>query len=113
MARFSVSFQLWLCVPCVWSVSYTHLIDASTRQYSIKKKSDSSWGAWITDKNNTHTFTNLTLNTEHQGRTQVKDCLLYTSIVVIVNAIIGVAQESKAEKSLEALQKLSDHARCV
>ena len=28
-------------------------------------------------------------------------------IVVIVNAIIGVAQESKAEKSLEALQKLS------
>ena len=31
-------------------------------------------------------------------------------IVVIVNAIIGVAQESKAEKSLEALQKLTDHA---
>lgn len=30
-------------------------------------------------------------------------------IVVIVNAIIGVAQESKAEKSLEALQKLSAH----
>lgn len=30
-------------------------------------------------------------------------------IVVIVNAIIGVAQESKAEKSLEALQKLSSH----
>ena len=34
-------------------------------------------------------------------------------IVVIVNAIIGVAQESKAEKSLEALQKLSDHAAKV
>ena len=31
-------------------------------------------------------------------------------IVVIVNAIIGVLQESKAEKSLEALQKLSSHA---
>lgn len=30
-------------------------------------------------------------------------------IVVIVNAIIGVAQESKAEKSLEALQKLSSY----
>lgn len=30
-------------------------------------------------------------------------------IVVIVNAIIGVAQEAKAEKSLEALQKLSSH----
>ncbi len=50
-------------------------IDASTRQYSIKKKSDSSWGAWITDSNNTHTFTNLTLNTEYQVRTQVKDAL--------------------------------------
>lgn len=34
-------------------------------------------------------------------------------IVVIVNAIIGVAQEAKAEKSLEALQKLSDHASKV
>ena len=34
-------------------------------------------------------------------------------IVVIVNAIIGVVQESKAEKSLEALQKLSDHASKV
>ena len=30
-------------------------------------------------------------------------------IVVIANAIIGVAQESKAEKSLEALQQLSGH----
>ncbi len=34
-------------------------------------------------------------------------------IVVIVNAIIGVSQESKAEKSLEALQKLTDHAAKV
>lgn len=34
-------------------------------------------------------------------------------IVVVVNAIIGVTQESKAEKSLEALQKLSDHASKV
>ena len=34
-------------------------------------------------------------------------------IVVIVNAIIGVAQENKAEKSLEALQKLTDHATKV
>ena len=34
-------------------------------------------------------------------------------IVVILNAVIGVAQESKAEKSLEALQKLSDHASKV
>ena len=34
-------------------------------------------------------------------------------IVVIVNAIIGVSQESKAEKSLEALQKLTDHASKV
>ena len=34
-------------------------------------------------------------------------------IVVIVNAIIGVTQESKAEKSLEALQRLTDHASKV
>ena len=34
-------------------------------------------------------------------------------IVVIVNAIIGVAQENKAEKSLEALQKMSAHASKV
>lgn len=34
-------------------------------------------------------------------------------IVVIVNAIIGVTQESKAEKSLEALQKLTDHVTKV
>ena len=34
-------------------------------------------------------------------------------IVIITNAIIGVAQENKAEKSLEALQKLSSHAAKV
>ena len=34
-------------------------------------------------------------------------------IVVIMNAIIGVAQENKAEKSLEALQKLSSHVAKV
>ena len=34
-------------------------------------------------------------------------------IVIIVNAIVGVAQESKAEKSLEALQKLSSHVAKV
>jgi len=34
-------------------------------------------------------------------------------IVVIVNAIIGVAQEAKAEKSLDALQKLSSHSAKV
>ena len=34
-------------------------------------------------------------------------------IVVLVNAIIGGAQDSKAEKSLEALQKLTDHASKV
>ena len=34
-------------------------------------------------------------------------------IVVIVNAIIGVSQEAKAEKSLEALQKLTNHATKV
>ena len=34
-------------------------------------------------------------------------------VVVIVNAIIGVMQENKAEKSLEALQKLSSHVANV
>ena len=34
-------------------------------------------------------------------------------IVVLANAIIGIAQESKAEKSLEALEKLTDHASKV
>ena len=34
-------------------------------------------------------------------------------IVIICNAIIGVAQESKAEKSLEALKKLSSHVAKV
>ena len=34
-------------------------------------------------------------------------------IVVLLNAVIGVAQESKAEKSLEALKKLSEHAAKV
>ncbi len=34
-------------------------------------------------------------------------------IVVLLNAVIGVSQEAKAEKSLEALQKLTDHATKV
>ncbi len=34
-------------------------------------------------------------------------------VVIICNAIIGVAQESKAEKSLEALKKLSSHVAKV
>lgn len=42
----------------------------------------------------------------------IKDSIIIM-IVIIVNAIIGVAQENKAEKSLEALQKMSDHVAKV
>ncbi len=42
----------------------------------------------------------------------IKDSIIIM-IVIIVNAIIGVAQENKAEKSLEALQKLSNHVAKV
>ena len=39
--------------------------------------------------------------------------LIIIMIVVIVNAIIGVAQENKAEKSLEALKKMSSYSAKV
>lgn len=38
----------------------------------------------------------------------ITDAIIILSII-IVNALIGVFQESKAEKSLEALQKMSAH----
>ncbi len=42
----------------------------------------------------------------------IKDTIIIM-IVIVVNAIIGVMQENKAEKSLEALQKLSSHVAKV
>ena len=48
-------------------------ISSSTKQYAIKKTTESSWGEWITDENTSHTFTGLTLNTSYDVRTQVKD----------------------------------------
>ncbi len=42
----------------------------------------------------------------------IVDTLIILAIV-LVNAVIGVIQESKAEKSLEALQKLSSHVAKV
>ena len=48
-------------------------ISSSSKQYSIKKTTDSSWGSWVTDTNTSHTFTGLTLNTSYEVRTQVKD----------------------------------------
>ena len=42
----------------------------------------------------------------------IKDTIIIM-VVIVVNAIIGVMQENKAEKSLEALQKLSSHVAKV
>ena len=47
-------------------------IDASTRQYSIKKASASSWTT-VSDTSETHTFNGLTANTSYQIKTFVKD----------------------------------------
>ena len=47
-----------------------------------------------------------------EGIAGITDTLIIL-VVVIVNAIIGVFQENKAEKSLEALQKLSSHVAKV
>ena len=86
-------------------------INASTRQYSIKKKSDSSWGSWITDSSNTHTFTNLTLNTEYQVRNQVKDAagngyaISATKTITTVNITkptITLSTTSPTNKSITA-----------
>jgi Ca2+-transporting ATPase len=43
-----------------------------------------------------------------EGISGIKDSVVIM-VIVILNAIIGIIQENKAEKSLEALQKLSDH----
>ena len=47
-----------------------------------------------------------------EGLSGITDTIIIL-VVVIVNAIIGVFQENKAEKSLEALQKLSSHVAKV
>lgn len=47
-----------------------------------------------------------------EGLSGITDTVIIL-VVIIVNAIIGVMQENKAEKSLEALQKLSSHVAKV
>ena len=49
---------------------------------------------------------------KQEGISGITDTVIIL-VVVIVNAIIGVLQENKAEKSLEALQKLSSHVAKV
>ena len=49
---------------------------------------------------------------KQEGLSGITDTVIIL-VVVIVNAIIGVLQENKAEKSLEALQKLSSHVAKV
>ena len=48
-------------------------INESTRQYAIKKSSESTWGSWITDSNASHTFTDLELNVTYDVKTRVQD----------------------------------------
>lgn len=48
-------------------------INESTRQYAIKKSSESTWGSWITDSNTSHTFTDLELNVTYDVKTRVQD----------------------------------------
>ncbi len=49
---------------------------------------------------------------KQEGISGITDTIIIM-FVIIMNAIIGVAQENKAEKSLEALQKLSSHVAKV
>ena len=49
---------------------------------------------------------------KQEGLSGMTDTIIIL-IVIIANAIIGVLQENKAEKSLEALQKLSSHVAKV
>ena len=48
-------------------------INESTRQYAIKKSSESTWGSWVTDSNASHTFTDLELNATYDVKTRVQD----------------------------------------
>ena len=49
---------------------------------------------------------------KQEGISGITDTIIIL-VVIIANAIIGVLQENKAEKSLEALQKLSSHVAKV
>lgn len=48
-------------------------INASTKQYSIKKTADTTWGAWVADAAATHQFTGLEKDTSYDVRTQAAD----------------------------------------
>ncbi len=48
-------------------------INGATRQYAIKKKSDTTWSAWVTSNSSTYTFNSLVKNTEYQVKTKASD----------------------------------------
>ncbi len=48
-------------------------INRATIEYAIKAEEDGAWGTWISENADTHTFSNLVMNTSYEIKTRVKD----------------------------------------